>query len=376
MHAVAALNYVTSGHSSPDFWYHPPLKHILEYASIKTFGDNPYGWRMRNVLFGAGAVVMLFLLTGELFSDTRKAFVAALLICIEPLHILYSRSSFEEIPATAFIITALYFTARHLKGKTNSAIFAGVFFGLALAIKWYFIFTWITAALCVALVVTKDEGMHWDKALYYVCSYLVIPASVYLLVFYQWFGRGYGFRDFCLMQFDAYRTLQLVTVNDYLHKQLLGALEFKQMQWFVKPIIIIFQNGGQDLSGQFVVFMNNFPFWLLVLPSLVYLLYHGLRYADRHVLIACALFIVTYLQFLLVRRPLFIHSTMAIMPFAYILLAYFLVSIVEKLKLKGKTFNILMALIALWGVYLYPFVTGRMVPVWLYKPILALSHRV
>jgi len=41
LHSVSAVNYSEQGYFGPDNWYHPPLKHILLYGSIRVFGDNP-----------------------------------------------------------------------------------------------------------------------------------------------------------------------------------------------------------------------------------------------------------------------------------------------------------------------------------------------
>ena len=39
----------------------------MTYAAIRLFGDDPYGWRLRNVVFGAGTVAVEFLLGEALF---------------------------------------------------------------------------------------------------------------------------------------------------------------------------------------------------------------------------------------------------------------------------------------------------------------------
>jgi 4-amino-4-deoxy-L-arabinose transferase-like glycosyltransferase len=58
-HVMAASNYWNNGQTEPDNWEHPPLRHLLLYGFLQVFGDNPYGWRMRNVLFGAATALAL-----------------------------------------------------------------------------------------------------------------------------------------------------------------------------------------------------------------------------------------------------------------------------------------------------------------------------
>jgi len=63
------------------------LKYHLLNASMKVWGDNPAGWRMRNVIFGSLSVAVLFLIGIELFSSVRVAGLAAAFLAFDPLHL-------------------------------------------------------------------------------------------------------------------------------------------------------------------------------------------------------------------------------------------------------------------------------------------------
>ena len=56
---------------------HPPLAKQLIALSIEAFGDNPLGWRYAGVLFGALAVVAVYLCGLALFAAQGPAFAAS-----------------------------------------------------------------------------------------------------------------------------------------------------------------------------------------------------------------------------------------------------------------------------------------------------------
>ncbi|HSN16123.1 MAG TPA: glycosyltransferase family 39 protein, partial [Anaeromyxobacteraceae bacterium] len=85
-HVPAATHYWSQGHFDPNLWEHPPLRHLLLYGFLQLFGDNPYGWRMRNVLFGALAAVLVYLLARSTGGPRLAAGVAGLLMATDPLH--------------------------------------------------------------------------------------------------------------------------------------------------------------------------------------------------------------------------------------------------------------------------------------------------
>ena len=86
---------------------HPPLAKQLIALSIRTFGDNPLGWRYPGVLFGALAVVAIYLCALALFAAQGPAIAAALIAFFNQMLFVQSRIAMLDIFALAFGLLAI-----------------------------------------------------------------------------------------------------------------------------------------------------------------------------------------------------------------------------------------------------------------------------
>jgi len=126
--------YMEKGQFTNVLWYHPPLGSIVLYGSIRVFGENTYGWRLHTIVFGAISVLLVYLIGWEVFGNAEAALLAALLLTFDPLHLLFSRSTFEEVQAAALFLASLYAVLRYLRGTTAAAPVAGVLLGRSIRV--------------------------------------------------------------------------------------------------------------------------------------------------------------------------------------------------------------------------------------------------
>ena len=120
---------------------HPPLGKLIIAASLWLFGDNPLGWRAMSALFGAIALVAVYLWTLALLDDVRAALWAAALTFFNAVLFVQARIAMLDIFLMAFTSLALAFYTLSLKESRVSrsrlyALAAGVTLGLAGACKW------------------------------------------------------------------------------------------------------------------------------------------------------------------------------------------------------------------------------------------------
>src|SRR5579864_6390913 len=121
----------------------PPMGKLLVALGIKTFGDNPLGWRFMSALFGALTLLGIFAWTHILLGDYALALTAALLTFLDNFLFAMSRIAMMDIFLVAFsVLGVLAFTAA-LKLPAPSAalrrsvlLIAGIMFGFACACKW------------------------------------------------------------------------------------------------------------------------------------------------------------------------------------------------------------------------------------------------
>ena len=368
MHIPAAENYHASGHANPDHYIHPPLKYIMLQGSMRLFGNNPYGWRMRNVLLGALTVAFLFLIGRELFSDNGAAFLAAAFLALDPMHILLSRSTFDEVPAVFFSLAGLYFMIRYLKGRFTGLVLAGCFFGLAISTKWYVVPAIPVMAGFTLWYKSGDEGWSWPRAADIAAAFFLLPLSIYLLVFFSWFERGNGLAEFVRMQVDAYREMQLVQPQGMNKILLTSGLPW---EWFARPIIFFLNLPQSDGASRYIMFINDPPVWLLTIPAVAYFAYRAWIRSERILFAVPLMFFAVYVPLLFIKRPLFLYSAIVCIPLSFLAIAGTFMTVVGRSRYARGIYGSALAMQLLWGVYLYPLTSARPVPDWLYAPLIS-----
>jgi dolichyl-phosphate-mannose--protein O-mannosyl transferase len=363
-HVPAATNYLVNGQFEPDFWEHPPLRHILLYGFIKVFGDSPAGWRTRNILFGAAVAVLVYLFAREVSGNRKSALMAGLLIATDPLHIVLSRYTFEEIYGSAFFLTAIILYLKHNK-RSSLLMLSALFMGCSLAIKWYYVPCWI---LMYLLLLRKDENFRNPvTSLFITCIYILIPVSVFILSYYYWFGRGYTLSEFAEFITNAYYSLQKYRPQNF-QSGMMFLTHPSSAEWFTLPVII-----GQGTyigadKGEFVLYMNNLPIWILTFPAMISMAIMAVRKKSLSLAYPVLFFCASYLLFVAIKRPAFIYSSSTLLPFAFTAIASVITMLTDRYS--HKLYFGILALMMAWNLYLYPLVTAKKIPLAPYRYIL------
>jgi len=362
--AQAAVNYWHNGQFEPAHWEHPPLKQIIPYIFLQLFGDNPYGWRVGTILVGSVTAALTYLLALGISGCRKTSLLAGMLIATDPLHVMLSRHAFEEIYCSAFFLTAVVLLVWH-KQRSTWLMLSAFFVGCAMASKWYYFPAWFLLYL-FALYENKNYRSP-SSIIFITCSYLFIPFSVYTLVFYNWFGRGYFFSEFIEFITNVFTSMQQYTANNYT-PDLIFISHLSAGEWFTTPIVVgnghFFGNG----TGEFILASNNLPVWIFIIPSIIVLLVVAARRKSLTLALPALLFCGTYLIYLFVNRPAFLYSTAALLPYAFTSVAYATSQCAERYGV--KIYYAALALILTWNIYLYPLATHKKVNVAAYRFIL------
>nr|WP_225858747.1 phospholipid carrier-dependent glycosyltransferase [Streptomyces albicerus] len=216
------------------FVAHPPMGKWVIALGEWMFGLNPFGWRFMTAVLGTLSVLMLCRIGRRLFRSTALGCLAGLLLAVDGLHYVMSRTALLDLVVMFFVLAAfgcllldrdrararlaaalpvdaagLAGPDRHTGDRMGTGlrpwrITAGAFLGLAAASKWnglYFMaffviltVLWDVGARRVAgarhpyrAVLRKDLG--WS-----VLSLLPVAAVTYLATWTGWFltDKGYG----------------------------------------------------------------------------------------------------------------------------------------------------------------------------------------
>lgn len=108
-----------------------PLYTYLMIPSVTVFGLNEFAVRLPAAILGTLAVLIVYLLTKELFKDDKLAIFASLILAISPWHLSLSRGAFEANLTTFFLPLGILLFLKGLKEK-NYLFLSAIAFGLNL----------------------------------------------------------------------------------------------------------------------------------------------------------------------------------------------------------------------------------------------------
>lgn len=143
---------------------HPPLgKWVISLGMTALGADSPWGWRMSVAVLGSLSVLMITRIGRRLFRSTTAGAIAGLLLAIDGMHLVHSRTSLLDLILMFFALAAFgallidrdrfrqrlaIETARlHVAGEAGDPmgaaggwrpwrIAAGVLLGMACSVKW------------------------------------------------------------------------------------------------------------------------------------------------------------------------------------------------------------------------------------------------
>lgn len=95
---------------------HPPLHYYLVHATFQAFGYGAAQARLLSALFGTLAIIMIYLL-GEYLFDRRTGLLAALLLAVSQLGVMYSQEARPYAQALFLAITTTYLFIRALSER-------------------------------------------------------------------------------------------------------------------------------------------------------------------------------------------------------------------------------------------------------------------
>ena len=256
---------------------HPPLAKQMIALSINTFGDNPLGWRYPGTLFGALAIVAVYLGGLALFAAQGPAIAAGLIALCNQMLFVQSRIAMLDISALAFSLFAVAAFIHGFRKKRPHLAFAlaGVSSGLSIACKWSGLFVLATCIVIVAAVrlmqgwrtqfadAKADDWYRPDlwpafRHYHFAICFVLLPALVYLATFVPLYGFSPGDILEAQRRILADNTTSAIAGHTYMSA-------WPSWPFLVRPVWYLFDKVTEDRIAA-VVFLGN-P--LILWPALL-----------------------------------------------------------------------------------------------------------
>ena len=344
---------VTKG--APEFIVHPPVGKWLIAIGIKLFGNHEFGWRIAVAVAGTLTVYLTARIAQRIFHENKWATLAALLMALDGLNLVMSRTALLDIFLTLFVLLAVN---AWLKGKyLNFAIYLG----LAMGSKWSAIY-FVAVLLFLELIVNRN--------LIRVIKVGITSGAIYIISWFGWFSSSLGW--------DRESKSNPLSSLIYYHKEMLGfhtgltekhSYQANPWSWLVmgRPTSFFYESPkgcGTKNCAQEVLAIGTPILWWLGAIAIVFLIgvnLHNLamREFDLASLIPFLGILAGYLPwFFFQKRTVFTFYAVVFAPFlilAIVLLAKLAYEYDEKLK---YVITIVVIAIALNFLYFYPVFTG------------------
>jgi len=294
---------------------HPPLAKQLIALSIRGFGDNAFGWRYPGALFGALAIVAVYVCGLVLFAAQGPAIAAALIAFFNQMLFVQARTAMLDIYMLTF---ALFAIAAFMRGFREARpqlwfMLAGVGFGLSAACKWSGFFPLVVVLFIVAVVrllqgwgtrfadARPDDwyrpdawpDFRWHHA---AGCFVIVPALAYFAPFIALYGPSLPEILEAQRRIFADNTTSAIAGHTY------------QSAWptwplLVRPVWYLFDKAADDRIAAIVFLGNPLVLWPALLAIAICLRdFIVRRSADTFLILA--FYFGSYLPWALLPRSL------------------------------------------------------------------------
>lgn len=334
-------------------WSHPPLAKLGMVAGIFLFGQQALGWRFSGALLGIGCVFLLYLLGQKIF-NRKVGFLAALLFAFDGLPLVMSRIGMNDTYFLFFGLLALWL---FLKDKY---LFSGLALGLSLASKWTAVY-WLLVFGCYWFFqfLKEDKKKYFpfikQKFLLFLCFFLILPLSVYLLSYLPFFLNNHSFSQWWELQKQMW----------WYHTGLKATHPFTSPWWswlIMKRPVWLFVKYGQEKITNIYAMGNPLVWWggLISFFGVVWLAFKNRNEKLGLVIFA---YLSLFLPWAFSPRIMFIYHYLPAIPFLCLFLAWFLLWLARKKEFKPIFVSYLL-LVGITFLFFYPHWVGVEVTKW------------
>lgn len=359
------------------FDIHPPLGKLIIAIGEMAFGNTTLGWRIMPALAGIAMLPVAYWATVQIFHDKRAGLLAALLIAIDGLFIVYSRTGLMDGFLILFGLLSVgfcwQFRNRRLAGQTawGSLLATGFFAGLALAVKW--IGAGFLPVVAAATMLTlwqkppKATVARYDW-LVWVTSFVVLPFALYTIPFLANWQQNFWEEFIRWHQQSWGYNINLNATHPY-------ASKWWSWPFLLRPIWFYYKGeegmvAGVDAIGNPLLWWGSTLAVVYSLLILAHSAYCWLRNRAKEILVdsktaLAILFLVGgwaafYLPWTMVGRVLFLYHYFGSYLFALLLTAFWLSRAWEGQRSRK---------VALFGLMVVVLVGLLFAPIWIAYPI-------
>ena len=338
---------------------HPYLGKHLITLGIKLFGMTPFGWRFMNVLFAGVLIFMAYHFGRQLFKKELHGFIASFLMTYSFIHLAQARVGLIDTFGVLFVLISYFYLYRFIVSqKLSRLIVSGVFFGLAVGVKWSALFSIFGFSLiALYLLFTKYPLAKQHRGIkliiYGFLSYGVVAFFVYVLSFYDIYahtGSLQSIVNYNTNMFNYHSTLQ--ATHPYSSPWWAWVLDIKPMGYYKQV--------KDGLLSSINAFGNPAIFWTGI-AALLYVFYVAIVRKTLEATFILLAFLGLYVPYVFVGRLMFIYHFYYAVPFLILAIVYMFKDIMERFNSVAKFYGVYLLLVSGLFLSFYPVLSGYVI---------------
>lgn len=315
-------------------WTHPPLSKLGMVVGMKIFGENSFGWRIPQAILGTFSVLLIYLLTKEIFKDKLVSLLSAFIFSLDGLPLVLSRMGMNDSYVLFFALLSVYLFIR------DKNLLSSIAYGLALSSKW--------SALYVFPIIFISHFVFRKKIKLSYLSFLIIPIAVYIASYGVMFKTGHTWDQFIEVQKQMW----------WYHTNLVAEHPYTSPAWSW-PLLLrpIYFYDGQEINGmvaRIYAFGNPLVFWFglfsIILSGII-----SFQEKNKKLGFVVFSYLILFLPWIASPRIMFLYHYLPSVPYLAIATGFVL-----RRFPKVSTYYILLASVLF--VYFYPHWTGIRIP--------------
>ena len=318
-------------------WTHPPLSKLGMVVGMKIFGENSFGWRIPQAILGALSVLLIYLLSKEIFKDRLLGILSATVFSLDGLPVVLSRMGMNDTYMLFFALLSVYL---FIKDKN---LLSSITFGLALASKW--------SAIYIFPILFVSHFVFKKKLNVSYLSFLIFPVGVYIVSYGIMFATGHTWENFIEVQKQMW----------WYHTSLVAEHPYTSPAWswpiLLRPIYLYDGQVVNNLVARIYAFGNPIVFWF-GLFSIILSFIISAREKFKKLGFVIFSYLVLFLPWIASPRIMFLYHYLPSIPFLAIASGFVL-----RRFPKLTTYYLLLTTVVF--IYFYPHWTGLRIPSWL-----------
>ena len=340
-------------------WTHPPLGKLIQALPIYlTKNMSPFNYRLMGNISGILMLVVIYLFSKVLFKKRKYAIFAALLLSLDTFHFVQTRIGTVDSHLVLFSMTALYFMYKFTESiKTKDLLLSGVFFSLAISVKWTGFYTGIALAIIYFTFLFKSKKFRLEYFLKGAGFFVLIPTILYFSLYLLFPNNRINYTSNLKSVVD-----QQIAMYNY-HSNLESNHYFSS-KWYTWPVVykpVWYHN--QEFSNnerETITAIGNITIWWLGIVSLVYLLIKTIRKKDKNSFLLLITILSLWLPYSIIGRVMFLYHYFPVIPFLILSIVLMFKDLIEKYKI-GFLIPIYLFIVMSFFILYYPIISGRVV---------------